>query len=351
MEGSEREPLGQRILELPDDLQVFESRDPRSTFTAYVPVGSLAKGEALVAKGGLGKTVACAPCHGSDLKGLEPLPSIAGRSPSYMFRQLYDFRHGARTGEWSPLMAQVVSNLDQEDMLAIVAYLASIGDRLGKTDHQARPQAAGDGSAARAALIVGHLSDDIALREAGEVGVFRPSRPIRAMTKPACEQVRLTAVGNDVRQWPMVARMPDGCDKSVPELGPGIAGRAVWHAHEITVVDRRLVVGIVLRISPSWRELSRRGGGNGERYANDRHALHHHTITPLQTPRTVTHETCREGRHPPRAPRKPRALSTSATAQALEAGALHVADDGHDVGGALVARPARHRANELDRGF
>ena len=126
VEGSEREPLDQRILELPDDLQVFESRDPRSTFTAYVPVGSLAKGEALVTKGGPGKTVACAPCHGADLKGLGPLPSIAGRSPSYMFRQLYDFGHGARTGEWSPLMAQVVSNLDQEDMLAIVAYLASL---------------------------------------------------------------------------------------------------------------------------------------------------------------------------------------------------------------------------------
>jgi cytochrome c553 len=126
VEGSEREPLDQRILELPDDLQVFESRDPRSTFTAYVPVGSLAKGEALVTKGGPGKTVACAPCHGADLKGLGPLPSVAGRSPSYMFRQLYDLGHGARTGEWSPLMAQVVSNLDQEDMLAIVAYLASL---------------------------------------------------------------------------------------------------------------------------------------------------------------------------------------------------------------------------------
>jgi cytochrome c553 len=126
VEGGEREPLGQRILELPDDLQVFESRDPRSTFTAYVPVDSLAKGEALVNKGGPGKTLQCAPCHGPDLKGLGPLPSIVGRSPSYMFRQLYDFAHGARTGEWSPLMAQVVSNLDQNDMLAIVAYLASL---------------------------------------------------------------------------------------------------------------------------------------------------------------------------------------------------------------------------------
>jgi cytochrome c553 len=124
-EGNEREPLGGRILEVPDNLEQFESRDPRSTFTAYVPAGSLAKGKALT-KGGAGRTIACASCHGPDLKGLGPLPSIAGRSPSYIFRQLYDFKHGARAGEWSPLMAQVVSNLDQEDMLAIVAYLASL---------------------------------------------------------------------------------------------------------------------------------------------------------------------------------------------------------------------------------
>ena len=126
VESGEREPLGERIVEIPDDLVRFESRDPRSTFTAYVPVGSLARGEVLVTKGGPGKTVQCATCHGPDLKGLGPLPSIAGRSPSYMFRQLYDFGHGQRTGEWSPLMVQVVSNLDQSDMLAIVAYLASL---------------------------------------------------------------------------------------------------------------------------------------------------------------------------------------------------------------------------------
>ena len=125
VETGEREPIGARIVEVPDDLLRFESRDPRSTFTAYAPIGSLAKGEALVLKGGAGKTIQCALCHGADLKGLGPLPSIAGRSPSYMFRQLYDFQHGARTGEWFPLMVQVVANLDDEDLLAIVAYLAS----------------------------------------------------------------------------------------------------------------------------------------------------------------------------------------------------------------------------------
>jgi cytochrome c553 len=124
-EGSEREPIEARVVELPDDLLGFESRDSRSSFTAYVPIGSLAKGEALVMRGGAGKTIQCASCHGADLKGLGPLPSIAGRSPSYMFRQLYDFQHGARTGEWSPLMAQVVAKLDEQDLLAIVAYLAS----------------------------------------------------------------------------------------------------------------------------------------------------------------------------------------------------------------------------------
>jgi cytochrome c553 len=67
----------------------------------------------------------CALCHGAYLTGLGPLPSIAGRSPSYMFRQLYDFQHGARAGGWSPLMAQAVANLDEQDLLAIVAYLSS----------------------------------------------------------------------------------------------------------------------------------------------------------------------------------------------------------------------------------
>jgi cytochrome c553 len=124
-ETGEREPIGARIVEVADDLLRFESRDPRSTFTAYVPIGSLAKGEDLVVKGGSGKTIQCAFCHGADLRGLGPLPSIAGRSPSYMFRQLYDFRHGARTGEWSPLMVQVVASLNEQDLLAIVAYLAT----------------------------------------------------------------------------------------------------------------------------------------------------------------------------------------------------------------------------------
>jgi len=121
----EKEPIGQRIIEMPEDLEQFENRDPRSNFIAYVPIGSVARGEALVSTGGAGKTLQCAICHGADLKGLGDLPSIAGRSPSYVVRQLYDIQNVARAGKGAQLMKAAVANLTVEDMASIAAYLAS----------------------------------------------------------------------------------------------------------------------------------------------------------------------------------------------------------------------------------
>ena len=120
------EPLGRRIIEVPDDVQQFELRDTRSQFTAYVPVGSIAKGEALVKSGGGGTTVQCAACHGADLKGVGPTPGIAGRSPTYIVRQLYDFKHGARAGASSALMKPAVEKLSEDDMISLAAYVASL---------------------------------------------------------------------------------------------------------------------------------------------------------------------------------------------------------------------------------
>jgi cytochrome c553 len=122
--GAGTEPIGARIIEMPEDAERFELRDPHSGFIAYVPRGSVQKGAALVAGGG-GKTFVCGICHGSDLAGIGPVPGLAGRSPSYLMRQLYDIQQGARKGVWSPLMKQVVANLSHDDMLAISAYLAS----------------------------------------------------------------------------------------------------------------------------------------------------------------------------------------------------------------------------------
>jgi len=126
LEGKETEPIGQRIVETPNDAEHTETlRDPRSPFTAYVPVGSLKKGEALV-KNGAGRTTQCGVCHGADLKGLGPVPGLAGRSPSYLARQLYDMQQKARKGVWTELMMPVVANLTSDDLIAIGAYTASL---------------------------------------------------------------------------------------------------------------------------------------------------------------------------------------------------------------------------------
>lgn len=119
------EPLGSRIIELPQDPLNAARRDPRSGFIAHVPAGSIAKGEALVKNGG-GKTIPCGACHGPQLKGLADAPSIAGMSPLYTFRQLHSLQTGARGGTSAALMLPVVAKLSEDDMIAISAYLGSL---------------------------------------------------------------------------------------------------------------------------------------------------------------------------------------------------------------------------------
>jgi cytochrome c553 len=118
------EPLGRRIIETPVNTEYTELlRNPRSGFIAYVPRGSIARGEAL-ARGG--KTTACGACHGEAFEGLAVVPALRGRSPSYIARQLVDMKEGKRRGLWAPLMAPVVADLSAADILDLAAYLSSL---------------------------------------------------------------------------------------------------------------------------------------------------------------------------------------------------------------------------------
>jgi cytochrome c553 len=103
-------------------------------FVAYVTHGSLAKGKELVMLGGMsivdnqivqGKTTACTACHGVDLMGVADVPPIAGRSPSYIARQLFDIQQGTRNGAAVQLMKLVVAKLTPDDIVAVSAYVAS----------------------------------------------------------------------------------------------------------------------------------------------------------------------------------------------------------------------------------
>jgi cytochrome c553 len=124
--GGATEPLGNRIVTLPQDPARVESRDPHSGFIAYVPPGSLKKGEALVKTGGSGKTIACEICHGEGLKGLGDVPRLAGIHPIYIVRQLYNFQIGANSSTAGAQMKKVAEKLTEDDMIAIAAYAGSL---------------------------------------------------------------------------------------------------------------------------------------------------------------------------------------------------------------------------------
>jgi cytochrome c553 len=118
------EPIGRRIIETPENVERTELGDDASGFIAYVPEGSLKRGKVLVTTGGGGKTIPCAKCHGQGLRGNGNVPSIAGRSPSYMVRQLYDIQAGARAGVLSQQMRAPAAKLTLDDLVDIAAYTA-----------------------------------------------------------------------------------------------------------------------------------------------------------------------------------------------------------------------------------
>ena len=127
--GGGTEPIGHRIIEIPDDPFRTTIRDPHSGFIAYVPPASITRGEALVKTGGSGKTIQCAICHGDALTGLGEVPRIAGMQPVYLARQLITIQNGSSAGTAVALMKKVVANLSEDDIISISAYLGSLSPR------------------------------------------------------------------------------------------------------------------------------------------------------------------------------------------------------------------------------
>lgn len=114
------EPIGHRILEIPEDPLRTEIRDPHSGFVAYVPPGSVKRGEDLV------QTGQCTACHGAALNGKSEVPRLAGLQPLYVARQLFDFRYGSRAGKSAESMKPVAEKLSDDDIIAISSYLGSL---------------------------------------------------------------------------------------------------------------------------------------------------------------------------------------------------------------------------------
>jgi cytochrome c553 len=130
-EPQKLEPLGERIVEVPQDAERTRLYDSHAGFIAYVPMGSIARGKAFVQKPT--DSVTCTECHGKDLRGAAhapdttfAVPALTGRSPTYIVRQLYDFHSGARAGAAAELMKPIAAQMTLRQMTDVAAYLGSL---------------------------------------------------------------------------------------------------------------------------------------------------------------------------------------------------------------------------------
>jgi cytochrome c553 len=117
--GGATEPLGERVLEMTRDPELHEQRADGQLYVAYAPVGSIARGKLLA-----GST--CAACHGEGLRGVGLIPPLAGRSPTYILRQLVAFKTGARAGTAGTPMQAVVAGMRIDNMIDVAAYAGSL---------------------------------------------------------------------------------------------------------------------------------------------------------------------------------------------------------------------------------
>jgi cytochrome c553 len=104
----------------------------RPPFPSNAPVtvnaATLAFGKTLVTTGDvLRKIPACVACHGAALTGMEPgVPGLLGVRATYLSAQLGAWRYGTRKTLAPDCMHVIATRLDERDITAIAAYLASL---------------------------------------------------------------------------------------------------------------------------------------------------------------------------------------------------------------------------------
>jgi cytochrome c553 len=84
----------------------------------------LAAGNISAATKDTGRDVAanCANCHGTDGRSRAAVPSLAGRDPSELIRQMRDFRDGKRA---STIMRQLARGYTDAEIEAAAAYFGA----------------------------------------------------------------------------------------------------------------------------------------------------------------------------------------------------------------------------------
>lgn len=123
--GGGTEPIGDRLVEVSENLPRMMIGDDHVMLIDYAPPGAIGRGRRVVMTGG-GAGVPCQSCHGRRLGGVGAVPPIAGRPGGYLARTLWDIRTGARSNPGVAPMKAVSKGLSPAEIRDVSAYLASL---------------------------------------------------------------------------------------------------------------------------------------------------------------------------------------------------------------------------------
>lgn len=97
-----------------------------------ISVAASAWAEGGNAEAGKTKSATCAACHGADGNSVNPeWPKLAGQHPSYIAKQLANFKEDARS---NPSMSPMAKPLSEQDMADLAAYFSSQAAKPGEAD-------------------------------------------------------------------------------------------------------------------------------------------------------------------------------------------------------------------------
>lgn len=96
-----------------------------NNYGAYFAVQQAAKagGDPALSLKGKDKATVCLGCHVTSGEGNGQYPRLAGQQPSYLAKQLADYKSGARI---NGVMQAIAGNLSEEDIKALAAFFASL---------------------------------------------------------------------------------------------------------------------------------------------------------------------------------------------------------------------------------
>jgi cytochrome c553 len=148
---------------------------------------------------GRGATLAlrCTMCHGARGMSQADSPNLAGQSPLTIYKQLNDFKAGARTSAvMAPLVADL-SDADMRDLAAYYAYLPRLADHPSNTE--VRPRIVANGAPMRGIAPCGACHGDLDSKAgAGWLG-GQPAVYLRAQLEAFSSGARRNDIGEQMR--------------------------------------------------------------------------------------------------------------------------------------------------------